>query len=165
MSIYDKAVLRAALNEIDNFAAPREIGAVCRVLSWDVVEFARLGHEGMHRIIEEALQGMNEAEVVGWRSDMDCAPKDRRILLYRPTAPDWARIAGGKYNPHSYASNPRPYWDSDLERTLGIAWCRKNPPTHWQPLPASPTSNDLIPGEKPLAIEFDDKAKLHSNLA
>ncbi|PDT80359.1 hypothetical protein [Sinorhizobium sp. BJ1] len=58
MSDYQRAVLRAALEDIDNLAAPRNLDEVCRVLSLDLVDFAKLGQFGMKAVVQQALEGI-----------------------------------------------------------------------------------------------------------
>ena len=74
--------------------------------------------------------------VLTWQP-IETAPKDKRILLYRPTASEWWRVMGGHYDSDEYLKTPKPYWGSD---NFGIAKAaqRQNPPTHWMPLPESP---------------------------
>lgn len=70
---------------------------------------------------------------------IETAPKDERVFLYRPACPyQWAQRVCGRFNSEPYISNPRPYWSHDVERLSGKADARKNPPTHWMPLPEPP---------------------------
>jgi hypothetical protein len=55
-----RAILEAALEDIENLAAPREIDKVCAVLRRDIVDFARLGTAGMTKVILAALNGDQE---------------------------------------------------------------------------------------------------------
>ena len=71
---------------------------------------------------------------------IETAPKDERILLYRPSSYPWASVVFGKFDSDRYAKKPRPYWSHDLERIAGVKDARDAPPTHWQPLPAPPSS-------------------------
>lgn len=70
---------------------------------------------------------------------IETAPKDKRILLYRPTAPEWWMVMGGRYDSDEYAKNPKPYWSTD-NWSLGKTEQRQNAPTHWMPLPEPPKS-------------------------
>ena len=70
---------------------------------------------------------------------IETAPKDKRILLYRPTAPEWWMVMGGRYDSDKYAKNPKPYWSTD-NWSLGKMEQRQNAPTHWMPLPEPPKS-------------------------
>ena len=84
--------------------------------------------------VQQALAPMTP--VLTWQP-IETAPKDKRILLYRPTASEWWRVMGGHYDSDEYLKTPKPYWGSD---NFGIAKAaqRQNPPTHWMPLPESP---------------------------
>ncbi len=62
------------------------------------------------------------------------APKDKRILLYRPTTAGWWQVMGGKYDSDEYTKNPKPYWRAD-NWSLGKMEQRQHTPTHWMPLP------------------------------
>ena len=68
---------------------------------------------------------------------IETAPKDKRILLYRPTAPEWWMVMGGRYDSDEYAKNPKPYW-STYNWRLGKTEQRQNAPTRWMPLPEPP---------------------------
>lgn len=68
---------------------------------------------------------------------IETAPKDKRILLFRPTANGWWRIMGGKYDSNEYARNPKPYWSAD-NWSIGMRDQCQNTPTHWMPLPEEP---------------------------
>jgi len=68
---------------------------------------------------------------------IETAPKDERILLYRPTSPEWWRVIGGMYDSDEYAKKPKPYWTVD-NWALGKLEQRQNAPTHWMPLPEPP---------------------------
>lgn len=71
---------------------------------------------------------------------IETAPKDERILLYRPTAGfTWTRVVIGRFDSDRYAKRPRPYWQHDLEHLAGKAEGRAVNPTHWMPLPAPPS--------------------------
>ena len=65
---------------------------------------------------------------------IDTAPKDGTdILLFRSGA-----VHRGRWEKQRYHERPKPYWSDDLERGLGVIWCREHPPTHWMPLPEPP---------------------------
>lgn len=68
---------------------------------------------------------------------IETAPRDKRILLYRPTAPEWWMVMVGKYDSDEDAKPPRPYWEAD-RWTIAKASQRKNAPTHWMTLPEPP---------------------------
>ena len=68
---------------------------------------------------------------------IETAPKDEVILLYRPDAIKWAKVAPGKWEPQEHYTRPSPYWEICLH--IGGAYeSRKWPPTHWMPLPEPP---------------------------
>jgi hypothetical protein len=84
------------------------------------------------RRMAAALQAM-------WQP-IETAPRDQRIVLYRPSSPiERARVVIGQYNPNSDAAKrPRPYWSHDCETFTGTKEARSHPPTHWcllYPLP------------------------------
>ena len=68
---------------------------------------------------------------------IETAPKDGKIVLYRPLAWPWARITIGSWNADGYRKNPRPYWKMD-RLDVSVAQMRKWEPTHWMPLPEPP---------------------------
>ncbi len=70
---------------------------------------------------------------------IETTPKNKRILLYRPTAAlSWTKVVVGKFDDDRYTKNPRPYWKHDLERLSGTAEARGANPTHWMLLPVPP---------------------------
>jgi hypothetical protein len=70
---------------------------------------------------------------------IETAPKDgTRILLYRPSYFDWARVIGGNWCDEKIAKKPRPYWTHDRECLIGVLEARQHQPTHWMPLPPPP---------------------------
>lgn len=86
--------------------------------------------------LDDAIAAFLGCRGGGWLP-IEQAPKDRAILLWilcgnssRPVIGWWW---GDKHN-----RTPRPYWTNSDERSLGITWCRTNPPTHFQYLPAPP---------------------------
>lgn len=82
------------------------------------------------------------AEVMAWRP-IETAPKDSRIMLYRPTSPsDIAKVVAGKWDSDKWASKPRPYWSHDLGHLMGKQEERKCAPTHWMPLPSPPNRGE-----------------------
>lgn len=73
---------------------------------------------------------------------IEIAPKDQRILLYRPTTvSNWAKIVIGQYEDDEYAVRPKPFWSHDLESLTGKKEARANHPTHWMPLPEPPAGD------------------------
>lgn len=68
--------------------------------------------------------------MIDWKP-IETAPNDRRVLLFFPEHPEWARVQGGKWSDDRYAKRPRPRWDADKDYLLGMRWTRENPPTHW----------------------------------
>ena len=69
---------------------------------------------------------------------IETAPKDRTIILFRPTASEPIRIASGWYNYDKYAENPRPYWAIALSRFDNVTDSRYYEPTHWCDFPSEP---------------------------
>ena len=69
---------------------------------------------------------------------IETAPRDARVILYRPTGLHVARVVVGCYRDERYSDRPRPYWTHDLERMEGKLNARAHQPTHWMPLPAPP---------------------------
>lgn len=68
---------------------------------------------------------------------IETAPKDKAVLLYRPTALAWAVVAVGKWTSQQYNTRPRPYWEMWMH--IGsVAEARMWVPTHWMPLPEPP---------------------------
>jgi len=68
---------------------------------------------------------------------IETAPKDRVVLLYRPTAFAWALVATGMWCAQETHKRPRPYWK--LWPIAGNQWdARAWEPTHWMPLPEPP---------------------------
>lgn len=80
-------------------------------------------------LLREAAAALRE--LTQWRS-MDDAPKNARILLLLPDGNE----VFGKWNDDRYANRARPYWSNDMERIMGVTWCRANQPTGWLPLHA-----------------------------
>lgn len=64
MQKYEHSVLMAALADIDNLAAPRNIDAVCAVLSVGVASFVRKGSVQMRAEIEAAIANANASRVI-----------------------------------------------------------------------------------------------------
>ncbi len=66
-----------------------------------------------------------------WKT-IDTAPKDRRILLFRPKSTvSFNRIVMGRWNEDGYVKKPCPYWTHDREHLTGKRDAQKYPPTHW----------------------------------
>lgn len=71
---------------------------------------------------------------------IETAPKDGTlILLFRPTALPWGKVAPGKWNSQADHKRPSPFWDMWL-RIGGTYESRAWEPTHWMPLPAPPVA-------------------------
>lgn len=68
---------------------------------------------------------------------IETAPKDKMILLYRPTAFDWGKVAPGKWDAQKNHAKPKPFWAIWL-RIGGTHESRHWEPTHWMPLPEPP---------------------------
>ena len=72
-----------------------------------------------------------------WQT-IETAPKDfTMLLLYRPTASDWAKVTVGRWEDDKYAKHPKPYWEIWL-KIGGKMESREWLPTHWMPLPVAP---------------------------
>jgi len=68
--------------------------------------------------------------------DISTVPRNgTRIMLYRN-----GHYVFGNWDDDRHAAKPRPYWSHDSERIFGTVDARKNPPTHWRPLPPAPRS-------------------------
>lgn len=68
---------------------------------------------------------------------IDTAPKDRWVLLYRPTAKSWAKVTIGAYNDQRHHKNPKPFWEIKMN-IGGVLDSREWEPTHWMELPDPP---------------------------
>ena len=68
---------------------------------------------------------------------IETAPHGEMLLLYRPNASAWGRVAPGKWDADEYARRPRPYWEGWLKIGGKLEW-RAWEPTHWMHLPAPP---------------------------
>ncbi|EUB99785.1 hypothetical protein PMI07_006066 [Rhizobium sp. CF080] len=55
MDVQQRAILKDALADIENLAAPRHIDQVSAALGMDMVRFAKLGPDGMKAAISRAL--------------------------------------------------------------------------------------------------------------
>ncbi|UWU17003.1 hypothetical protein N2599_29815 (plasmid) [Rhizobium sullae] len=55
VNFQQRAILKAALVDIENLAAPRHIDEVSAALGMDMVQFAKLGADGMKQAIYSAL--------------------------------------------------------------------------------------------------------------
>lgn len=92
--------------------------------------WAALGDTTVTEICRAYLSSLSDA---GWRT-MESAPKDRSILL---GAPDWSKTYEG-------------FWEEWQGRTLRERWKlaingTTAHPTHWQPLPSSPSKEKETP--------------------
>ena len=91
--------------------------------------------------IDALLPNLDAAiAAAGWRP-IDTAPKDGMIQLNRDGVYDV-----GHWDDDRYAKKPRPLWRGDLKHYRGPLWMRKNPPTHWMPLPAPPATAPTVSG-------------------
>jgi hypothetical protein len=81
----------------------------------------------------ESSEGKTMSE---WQP-IETAPKDKIVLLFRPTAFEWGSVAPGKYNVDFFAKRPKPFWEIWL-KIGGTVESRLWEPTHWMPLPAPP---------------------------
>jgi hypothetical protein len=89
--------------------------------------------------VEAAMRDHDEG-MTGWQP-IETAPKDAMILLFRPTAPEWGRVAQGKWDTQKYHKRPNPYWEYWI-KVGGTTESRSDAPTHWMPLPAAPTEGE-----------------------
>lgn len=79
---------------------------------------------------------------MGWSDDMDAAPRGEIVLLYRPDAVDWMKVAPGRWDAQLFCRKPKPFWRSWL--CIGsVEESRKWPPTHWMPMPSPPPGATL----------------------
>jgi len=69
---------------------------------------------------------------------IETAPKDRTIILFRPTAYRPIRVAPGRYNDNKYAKKPKPFWSIHLAFCSDIFTSRYHEPTHWCDFPPEP---------------------------
>ena len=69
---------------------------------------------------------------------IETAPKDRTIILFRPTASGPIRIAPGWYQDMKYAKKPKPYWLIALSCFDNVTDSRYYEPTHWCDFPSEP---------------------------
>jgi len=69
---------------------------------------------------------------------IETAPKDgTSIILYEPNR---KKVQIGKWDNDRWAKKPRPYW-AMVSGYSDKTYERMFPPTHWQPLPPSPTES------------------------
>ena len=74
---------------------------------------------------------------MGWMP-IETAPKDGSlILLFRPAAFEWGKVAPGKWEDQKYSKKPQPYWEIWL-KIGNTRDSREWNPTHWMPLPPAP---------------------------
>lgn len=92
---------------------------------------------------------------------IETAPKDRMILLYRPTAIEWGKITLGKWQSDEYAKKPKPYWEGWLKIGVTLQW-RAWVPTHWMDLPKSPTEKLMDGATKTVLPASDATAPFHA---
>jgi hypothetical protein len=69
---------------------------------------------------------------------IETAPKDRTIILFRPTAPNPIRVAPGRYDDAKWTKKPKPYWCIHLANHSTIKYSRCHEPTHWCDFPPEP---------------------------
>ena len=65
---------------------------------------------------------------------IELAPKDRPILLWRPTAFEWGRVTMGQWSDDKYGKKPKPFWSGELWG-IGIIHSREWTPTMWMEIP------------------------------
>lgn len=73
---------------------------------------------------------------VGWQP-IELAPKDRPILLLRPTAFEWGRVTMGQWSDDKYGKKPKPFWSGELWG-VGITHSREWTPAMWMEIPEGP---------------------------
>ena len=79
----------------------------------------------------------HHAAAHGWRP-IESAPRDKRILLgYANPVFTGVYAICGQWNDEQNTQKKRGYWEHEL-RFAGVTAMRRNPPTHWQPLPPTP---------------------------
>lgn len=94
--------------------------------------------------------GLGSSEGLGAWRPIETAPRDRMhmLLLFRPQAAAWGKVAPGMFNPDQYAKRPRPYWEMWL-RIGSVTGSREWEPTHWMPMPPPPEApNVLVTGDQ-----------------
>lgn len=85
----------------------------------------------------EIMEAIDLIRQMQWQP-IETAPKDGTlVLLFRPSAHEWGRVAPGKWHANEHAASPRPFWDGWLKIGARSEW-REWQPTHWMPLPAPP---------------------------
>lgn len=62
--------------------------------------------------------------MIDWQLIDEEAPKDRRVLLFFPTLPDWGRVQGG-----TRSAGLR--WSADRDDLFDLHDRLSNLPTHW----------------------------------
>ncbi|MBB4193062.1 hypothetical protein GGE45_001647 [Rhizobium aethiopicum] len=84
MNFQQREILRAALADIENLAAPRHIDEVSAALGMDMVQFAKLGPEGMKQAIctrlllgKAATASRSIADQKGWHVAHPPVPSTR----------------------------------------------------------------------------------------
>lgn len=70
MDTQQRAILKAALADIENLAAPRHIDRVSSALGVDIIQFAKLGASGMEAAICDSL----------WIDSVARLPAQRRLM-------------------------------------------------------------------------------------
>jgi hypothetical protein len=73
-----------------------------------------------------------------WQPIDETTPKDRTIILFRPTAPIPIRVAPGRYDDNKYAKEPKPYWSIQLAYYNVKSSSRYHEPTLWCDFPSEP---------------------------
>jgi hypothetical protein len=67
MDTQQRAILKAALADIENLAAPRHIDRVSSALGVDIIQFAKLGASGMEAVICDSLWVDSDASLPAQR--------------------------------------------------------------------------------------------------
>lgn len=69
---------------------------------------------------------------------IDTAPQDGTRVLVVYSTKIGPRVEIGQWTDERHHSRPQPHWTSGLAQIWGVVVARKNPPTHWMPLPSPP---------------------------
>lgn len=85
------------------------------------------------REIKNLIRAKCSAE---WKP-IDTAPKDQSVLMFRPGAAYWAKVAIGAWEEDTFSKRPKPYWEG-LHKLGRNSQYREWEPTHWMPLPDDP---------------------------
>ncbi|WP_281700978.1 DUF551 domain-containing protein [Acetobacter malorum] len=103
--------------------------------SYDYAEISEKDKEYWRDMIRPIIAA---ADAAAWRP-IETAPRDKEIILFYPKVlGSDAGIYKGRWDCDQYRKIPKPYWGGGYADLWGIIHAKKNPPTHWQPLPNPP---------------------------